>query len=180
MIRSLRAEGLSFRQIADQAQRQRCADAQQSSVASQQCSCSRAEVKCSSYRWFIILPLLGLMPRLRQPYPAPSGRIVTFFIISGLSAHKTQKVASFLQAPPNVQLHPTPTYSSWLNQIEIWFSRIERDFIARGVFSSVRDLGRKPIRYIRACPKTARPFQWKYSSLRHHVYPCYEFTATCQ
>ena len=92
-------------------------------------------------------------------------------ILDNLSAHKTQKVASFLQEHPNVRLHFTPTYSSWLNQVEIWFSRIERDVIARGVFSSVRDLSRKLIRYIRAYSKTARPFHWKYSDTRpsHHT-----------
>jgi transposase len=93
-------------------------------------------------------------------------------ILDNLSAHKTQKVASFLQTHPNVQLHFTPTYSSWLNQVEIWFSRIEREVIARGVFRSVRDLGRKLIRYIRAYSKTARPFHWKYSNLRRRVNPC--------
>jgi transposase len=71
-------------------------------------------------------------------------------ILDNLSAHKTQKVASFLQQHPNVELHFTPTYSSWVNQVEIWFSRIEREVIARGVFTSVRDLARKLIRYIRA------------------------------
>ena len=34
----------------------------------------------------------------------------------------------------------TPTYSSWLNQVEPWFAKIERDVITRGVFTSVRDL----------------------------------------
>jgi transposase len=93
-------------------------------------------------------------------------------ILDNLSAHKTQKVAAFLQAHPNVELHFTPTYSSWLNQVEIWFSRIERDVIARGVFSSVRDLGRKLIRYIRAYSQTARPFHWKYPDVRRRVTPC--------
>ena len=90
-------------------------------------------------------------------------------ILDNLSAHKTQKVAVFLQQHPNVKLHFTPTYSSWLNQVEIWFSRIERDVIARGVFSSVSDLARKLIRYIRAYSKNARPFHWKYSDLHHRV-----------
>src|SRR4051795_11584539 len=93
-------------------------------------------------------------------------------ILDNLSAHKTQKVTSFLQAHPNVQLHFTPTYSSWLNQVEIWFSRIERDVIARGVFTSIRDLSRKLIHYIRGYSKTARPFHWKYSDPRHRITPC--------
>ncbi len=78
-------------------------------------------------------------------------------ILDNLSAHKTQKVASFLQEHPNVRLHFTPTYSSWLNQGEIWFSRVERQVIARGVFSSVRDLSRKLIRYIRSYSEPPDP-----------------------
>ena len=39
-------------------------------------------------------------------------------ILDNLSAHKTQTVAAFLDAHPNVKLHFTPTYSSWLNQVE--------------------------------------------------------------
>ena len=92
-------------------------------------------------------------------------------ILDNLSAHKTSKVQDFLGAHPNVQLHFTPTYSSWLNQVEIWFGRIEREVIARGVFTSVRDLARKLMRYIRASKK-ARPFNWKYADTRRRVRPC--------
>jgi hypothetical protein len=43
-------------------------------------------------------------------------------IVDNLSAHKTKLVSEFLVEHPNVQLHYTPTYSSWLNQVENWFS----------------------------------------------------------
>src|SRR5712691_287530 len=49
----------------------------------------------------------------------------THIIVDNLSAHETQKVRTFLVAHPNVRLHCTPTYSSWLNQVELWFSKIE-------------------------------------------------------
>jgi len=59
-----------------------------------------------------------------------------------------------------VRLHFTPTYSSWLNQVESWFSKLQRDVIDRGIFTSVADLKRKIIRYrqtisveILRCPK---------------------------
>jgi transposase len=83
-------------------------------------------------------------------------------VLDNLSAHKTKKVDEFLEQHPNVRLHFTPTYSSWLNQVEIWFGRIERDVIARGIFTSVKDLGRNLMRYIRAYAKTVRPFRWTY------------------
>jgi len=41
---------------------------------------------------------------------------------------------------PNVQLHYTPTYVSWLNQVELWFAKVKPDFLTRGIFMSVTDL----------------------------------------
>ncbi|MBV9743589.1 MAG: IS630 family transposase, partial [Acidobacteriia bacterium] len=93
-------------------------------------------------------------------------------ILDNLSAHKTKKVAAFLEEHPQVKLHFTPTYSSWLNQVEIWFARVEREVISRGVFTSVKDLARKLMRYIQAYTKTARPFKWKYSDVTKRVKPC--------
>ena len=93
-------------------------------------------------------------------------------ILDNLSAHKTAKVEEFLESNPNVKFHFTPTYSSWLNQVEIWFARLEREVIARGIFTSVKDLARKLMRYVRAYSKTARPFKWKYSDIRRRILPC--------
>lgn len=98
-------------------------------------------------------------------------------ILDNLSAHKTKLVRDFLQRHPRVQFHFTPTYSSWLNQVEIWFAKIEREVIARGIFSSVRDLARKLRRYINAYSTNARPIQWKYSDPSRRL-PANEFTAT--
>jgi transposase len=92
----------------------------------------------------------------------PRGRAI-HVIVDNLSAHKTQKVRTFLATHPTVRLHYTPTYSSWLNQVELWFSKIERDVIARGIFTSVTDLRRKLMRYIKKYNKTAKPFRWSYS-----------------
>jgi transposase len=93
-------------------------------------------------------------------------------ILDNLSAHKTKKVAAFLQQHSRVRFHFTPTYSSWLNQVEIWFARIEREVISRGIFLSVQDLSRKLMRYIRAYSANARPFKWKYSNPKHRLYVC--------
>lgn len=92
-------------------------------------------------------------------------------IADNLSAHKTAQVTQFLETHPQVRLHFTPTYSSWLNQVELWFSKIERDVIARGVFTSVKDLSRKLMRYVRAYNKQAKPFKWTYKSTRNRIRP---------
>jgi transposase len=98
----------------------------------------------------------------------PRGREI-HVIVDNLSAHKTQRVRDFLAAHPNVQLHFTPTYSSWLNQVEIWFAKIERDVIARGIFTSVRDLARKLMRYIRHHNNVAKPIKWSYRDPTHRI-----------
>lgn len=84
-------------------------------------------------------------------------------ILDNLSAHKSKRVQEFLAGHPQVHFHFTPTYSSWLNQVELWFSKVERDVIARGVFTSVKDLSKKLLRYIRQYNRDAKPFRWKYS-----------------
>src|SRR5437870_7496723 len=98
-------------------------------------------------------------------------------ILDNLSAHKTQAVRDFLLQHPRVQFHFTPTYSSWLNQVEIWFAKIEREVIARGIFTSVPDLARKLRRYINAYSANARPIRWKYADPSRRL-PTNEFTAT--
>lgn len=92
----------------------------------------------------------------------PEGKEI-HLIADNLSAHKTHKVNEFLQEHPNVHLHFTPTYSSWLNQVELWFSKIERDLIHRGIFKSVKDLSRKIMRYIRKYNDDPRPVKWTYT-----------------
>jgi transposase len=100
----------------------------------------------------------------------PSGKPI-HVIADNLSAHKTKLVDTFLEAHPNVSMHFTPTYSSWLNQVENWFAKIQRHVIARGVFSSLNDLRLKLLRYIRHYNKTATPIHWTYSNPKRRIKP---------
>jgi transposase len=100
----------------------------------------------------------------------PTGKEI-HVIADNLSAHKTARVEAFLAQYPRVQLHFTPTYSSWLNQVELWFAKIERDVIARGVFTSVPDLKRKLMRYIRHYNTQPKPVKWKYFDVSSRITP---------
>jgi len=100
----------------------------------------------------------------------PSGKAI-HVIADNLSAHKTKLVDAFLAAHPKVRLHFTPTYSSWLNQVENWFAKIQRQVIARGVFRSLPDLRSKLLRYIRHYNKTATPIRWTYSNPKRRIQP---------
>lgn len=90
-------------------------------------------------------------------------------VLDNLSAHKTKAVQQFLAEHPKVHFHFTPTYSSWLNQVELWFAKIQRDLLARGIFTSVADLSRQIGKYIRAYIKVAKPFRWSYSEPRRRI-----------
>lgn len=90
-------------------------------------------------------------------------------ILDNLSAHKTRHVTTFLAEHPRVHLHFTPTYASWLNQVELWFGKVERDLLARGIFTSVQDLARKLMRYIRQYNKAPKPVKWKYANPRRRI-----------
>jgi transposase len=98
----------------------------------------------------------------------PRGKEI-HLIADNLSAHKTKRVEQFLTAHPKVHLHYTPTYSSWLNQVENWFAKIEREVIARGVFTSVKDLARKLKRYIRHYNRAPKPIKWTYREPSHRI-----------
>ena len=91
-------------------------------------------------------------------------------ICDDASSHKTELVEAFLAEHANVRIHYTPTYSSWLNQIENWFSRIQRDVISRGIFTSLKDLDKKLMRYIRQHNEAPKPLKSTYDDprRRHH------------
>lgn len=106
---------------------------------------------------------------LERLVAATPARRAIHVIADNLAAHKTKAVAAWLADHPRVHMHHTPTYSSWLNQVELWFAKIERDMIARGIFTSTADLRRKLMQYIRAHNKTCQPFQWAYSNPKHRI-----------
>jgi transposase len=90
-------------------------------------------------------------------------------IVDNLSAHKTKRVQAFLSAHPQVQLHVTPTHASWLTQVELWFGKIERDLLARGIFTSLPDLARKIRRYITRYNEDPKPIRWTYRNPAHRI-----------
>jgi transposase len=100
----------------------------------------------------------------------PEGKAI-HVIADNLSAHKTKLVDAFLADHSNVRLHFTPTYSSWLNQVENWFAKIQRQVISRGVFRSLSDLRGTLLRYIRHYNKTATPIKWTYSNPKQRITP---------
>jgi len=81
-------------------------------------------------------------------------------IVDNYATHKHAKVRTWLARRPRYHVHYTPTYSSWLNQIERWFALINQRAIRRGSFHSVRDLVEKIDAFVRNYNDAKRPFVW--------------------
>jgi transposase len=83
-------------------------------------------------------------------------------IVDNLSAHSTAQVGQFLANNPHVHLHYTPTHASWLNQVELFFSILERRLLRRGEFDSVDHLAARIIAFVKDYNRRAAPFRWTY------------------
>jgi putative transposase len=81
-------------------------------------------------------------------------------IVDNYATHKHPRVKRWFAARPRFHVHFTPTYASWLNQVEIWFNRITQRAIRRGTFRSVKELAEKIDHYVRTSNTHARPFTW--------------------
>ncbi|MEJ7607932.1 MAG: IS630 family transposase [Bryobacteraceae bacterium] len=81
-------------------------------------------------------------------------------VLDNLNTHKP-KNDRWLKRHPNVHLHFTPTYSSWLNQVECWFSILSRQALRGASFTSPRQLRQAIDNFVTVYNQTAVPFEWK-------------------
>lgn len=79
-------------------------------------------------------------------------------VVDNYATHKTPRVKRWLLKRPRFHLHFTPTYASWLNQVERLFAELTARAIRRGSFTSVRALEKAIRAYLDARP--AQPFRW--------------------
>jgi transposase len=81
-------------------------------------------------------------------------------VLDNLNTHKP-KQDHWLKRHPNVQLHFTPTYASWLNQVECWFSILGRQALRGASFTSPHQLRQAIDDFVSVYNQTAAPFEWK-------------------
>jgi len=81
-------------------------------------------------------------------------------IVDNYCTHKHAKVRRWLAARPRFHVHYTPTYASWINQVEIWFNIVTQRAIRRGTFKSVRDLIGKIETFVKLYNRRCHPFSW--------------------
>ena len=81
-------------------------------------------------------------------------------VVDNYATHKHLAVRRWLARRPRYHIHYTPTYASWLNQVEIWFNIITQKAIRRGSFSSVKELIEKIKTFVETHNATCAPFVW--------------------
>jgi transposase len=82
-------------------------------------------------------------------------------ICDNASTHKAPEIVRWLKRHRRFTLHYTPTYSSWLNQVERWFSELTTKKLRRGTHHSVADLRRDINEWVEHWNANPRPFVWR-------------------
>jgi putative transposase len=100
---------------------------------------------------------LGFLRQIEKETPKD---LDLHLIVDNYSTHKHAKVKAWLARHPRFHLHFTPTYSSWLNQVERWFAVITEQAIRRNSFTSVRQLKQQIELFINRYNADASPYKW--------------------
>ena len=99
-------------------------------------------------------------------------------ILDNLNTHKPKRDC-WLKAHPRVHLHFTPTYSSWLNQVECWFSILSRSALRGASFTSARQLRDAIDAFVEAYNGKAVPFEWS-KAVVHATGPKISYSDLCK
>jgi hypothetical protein len=95
--------------------------------------------------------------------PYASARRV-FWVVDNGSSHRGQASIDRLQGEwPNLRLVHLPVHASWLNQIEIYFSIVQRKVLTPNDFTDLAEVGRRLLGFQHRYEQTAVPFDWRYT-----------------
>ena len=110
-----------------------------------------------------IAPTERLLAEVMSQEPYKSAKRV-FWIMDNCSAHRGQKAVQRIRSRwPNALLVHTPIHASWLNQIEIYFSIVQRKVLTPNDFSSLAQLEQCLLDFQQRYQQTASPFQWAFT-----------------
>lgn len=106
---------------------------------------------------------IAFLEHLNREIPAT---VTTIHVVcDNVSTHHGKKVRAWLAEHPRFRFHFTPPYCSWTNQVEQWFSILQRKRFRVADFESLDDLRAKTLAFIAEWNQRARPFNWASSSV---------------
>jgi hypothetical protein len=110
-----------------------------------------------------IEPFRRLVAQVMSQEPYRSAKRV-FWVLDNGSSHRGTKCISRLQSEwPNIQVLHLPVHASWLNQIEIYFSIVQRKVLTPNDFTSIAEAENRIINFQQRYERSAKPFQWKFT-----------------
>jgi putative transposase len=104
---------------------------------------------------------LGFLKHIDANVPK---KLDVHLVVDNYAAHKHPKVRAWLAARPRFHVHFTPTYASWLNQVERWFALLSQRQIRRGSFVSAKHLVAQITAFVESYNEKSRPFVWTATS----------------
>lgn len=111
-----------------------------------------------------IHPFMSLVTQVMSQEPYASAKRV-FWVVDNGSSHRGKKAADRLTAAyPNAVLVHTPVHASWLNQVEIYFSVVQRKVVSPNDFTDLTQVGDRLRAFEDRYNATAQPFQWKFTT----------------
>jgi hypothetical protein len=111
-----------------------------------------------------IVPFMDLVERVMTTEPYASARTVYWVVDNGSSHHGQRSVDRMAQAWPTARLVHLPIHASWLNQIEIVFSIIQRKVIKPADFADLDALADRLRRFQDRYNESATPFDWRFTT----------------
>ncbi|MFI1159323.1 transposase [Streptomyces sioyaensis] len=109
-------------------------------------------------------PFMTLVTQVMSQEPYASAKRV-FWIVDNGSSHRGQKAADRLAAAfPNAVMVHTPVHASWLNQVEIYFSVVQRRVVSPNDFTDLTEVRNRLREFEDRYNATAQPYQWKFTT----------------
>jgi len=115
-----------------------------------------------------IEPFGRLVQQVMEQEPYRSAARV-FWIVDNGSSHRGAAAVQRLQgAYPNLILVHLPVHASWLNQVEIYFSVIQRKVLTPNDFVSLKAVAERLLAFQQSYEQIAKPFEWKFTRTDLH------------
>lgn len=110
-----------------------------------------------------IVPFMALVEQVMTAEPYASAQRV-FWVVDNGSSHRGQKAIDRLAKRfPNAVMVHTPVHASWLNQVEIYFSVLQRKVVSPNDFTDLAEVEQRLADFEGRYNATATPFQWKFT-----------------
>jgi transposase len=110
-----------------------------------------------------IVPFMALVAQVMTQQPYASAKRV-FWVVDNGSSHRGQAAIDRLVAQfPNAVMVHTPKHASWLNQIEVFFSVVQRKVVSPNDFTDLAEVEQRLADFESRYNQTARPFRWKFT-----------------